>query len=489
MNPLEAILRHCAQAAPHPWYPSVFARETGTPRDSLDPHLDRLRMGGLIQLTEWMEDKGQGYVLTPEGEALLQSPRQLSRLGSGQLPPTRAQVAEDVQEEMVLPGESMRQALLATSRPRVTTWLIYLNIAVFLAGLFLAWRKGAVEEYMARSTPEALNLTGALYGPAVFLDGQWWRLLTACFVHIGLLHLAMNMFSLYMVGRPVEQMLGSGWFLLLYLLSGLCGSCGMLIENPLGGGAGASGAIWGVMSALLALVVAYRSALPPRVYLQVRSQLVMVILLNVYLTFSVANISKGGHFGGGIAGLLLAIPIDYMRVGRGLQRAFGLLFTIAVPVLAFALVFRTVDRTPELERRAREIEQERFSRSYLQRIDDTSNSAIKSYQKSLQLLNTNAQRRAPAEVEQTVKEFQERRDELHQVIDSLMQRDPFTQPRVEKQRQVAIEYLQALDELLEMTVACLRAGPDCTLRDENRRTEQEKKTRELQDRLLQSFSE
>ena len=77
---LDALLRLCGEAAPAPWYPSVYAREAGISRDSLDPDLEKLRMGGLIHLTEWVQGRGQGYKLTPVGEQVLGSPRALSHL-------------------------------------------------------------------------------------------------------------------------------------------------------------------------------------------------------------------------------------------------------------------------------------------------------------------------------------------------------------------------------------------------------------------------
>src|SRR6267378_5751680 len=91
-NPLEMILRLCAAEAPKPWYPSVYTQTTGEPRDRLDPHLDRLRLGGFVQLTDWVQGKGQGYALTPAGGQLLEQPRLLARLRNGDLPPRRDEV-------------------------------------------------------------------------------------------------------------------------------------------------------------------------------------------------------------------------------------------------------------------------------------------------------------------------------------------------------------------------------------------------------------
>src|SRR5713226_10085732 len=87
LDPLETILRQCAEAAPSPWYPSEYARTNGIHRDSLDPYLDQLRMAGLVHLTDWVPGHGQGYALTPAGEDVLKNPRQLARLLAGKWSP------------------------------------------------------------------------------------------------------------------------------------------------------------------------------------------------------------------------------------------------------------------------------------------------------------------------------------------------------------------------------------------------------------------
>src|SRR5438094_4824403 len=98
-DPLEAILRECASHTPAPWYPSRYVQETGIPRNSLDPFLDHLRLGRLIQLTEWVKDLGQGYRLTPEGEVVLHNPRQLRRLLDGTLKLPLEPPEEDLEQQ------------------------------------------------------------------------------------------------------------------------------------------------------------------------------------------------------------------------------------------------------------------------------------------------------------------------------------------------------------------------------------------------------
>src|SRR5262249_35573907 len=141
-NPLVAILQYCRAAEPDPWYPSVFARDKGIERDSLDPFLDRLRMGGLVQLTEWMQGTGQGYRLTPEGERVPGSARDLAQLQQGRVPTTGHVGAYGAAPRPAGPGshwdrgETVRAALLEPEPGRVSQVLLALNIGVFLIGLF-----------------------------------------------------------------------------------------------------------------------------------------------------------------------------------------------------------------------------------------------------------------------------------------------------------------------------------------------------------------
>ncbi len=361
MHPLEEILRQCAQAAPNPWYPSAYAQVAGVSRDSLDPHLEQLRLAGLIQLTDWVPVMGQGYVLTPAGVQALQTPRTLDRLRQGQMPapavtpyivqlPRSAPVRTGTWDR----GEAVREALLGTpSFPVVTFGLILANVLVFLAGLVLAqsWGIPASAYIMGGGNEKVLAIQqqiGFLDGEDFYLRGQWWRLLSACFGHIGLFHLGVNMYSLYVVGPLLERLWGQWRFLLLYLLSGVGGSCGMLLENPLARGAGASGALWGIMASLATWMYVNRTALPPSLIAGWRRQLLWVFVLNVIITFSIPAISKGAHFGGGLVGLIAAVPADWIALGSPSRRLLGWLGLLAVLLVCLGLVAATYTPTKDL---------------------------------------------------------------------------------------------------------------------------------------------
>jgi rhomboid protease GluP len=312
-NPLVGILQLCASSAPQPWYPSAYAKEKGIDRDSLDPHLDRLRMGGLVQLTDWVQGTGQGYRLTPEGERVLQTPRDLAVLGDGQLP------QQKIVEQVAGPqgstsawdrGEAIRNSLLDSEPPRATQVLLFANIAVFLVGLALAGKEGLASPYLAGTSPHSLGSEklweiqhelGAITGTDL-VRGQWWKLISSCFVHFGLIHLLVNMYTLYVLGPQSEKMWGRWRFLLIYFICGLGGSCAVVWNNPEAGGAGASGALWGLMTSYLAWVFLNREYLPGALSPERLRAWLSVLLINVFISM-MPGISAAAHFGGGAVGV------------------------------------------------------------------------------------------------------------------------------------------------------------------------------------------
>jgi membrane associated rhomboid family serine protease len=341
---LESILQQCAEKAPHPWYPSAYVQTSGVSRDRLDPYLDQLRMAGAIQLTEWMQGQGQGYVLTERGAGLLQNPRLRARLRQGEVPIINSsrQSQAPTDSSPWERGEATRAALTQPIVPRVTFLLIGINVVWFMAGLVLAMKQEVpLNQFIFGSTERILEETGAVSGADVYLKGQWLRLLTCCFVHVGLLHLAVNMYSLYIIGPLLEQLWGSWRFLGLYLIAGIGGSCGMLLDQPLTRGAGASGALWGVMASMFTWLLLNRRVLPPALVSMWQRQLLFTFLLNLFITFNVANISKGAHFGGGLVGLIAAIPMDYLRFGNRVQKWVAGVTLALIPVICILAVLRS----------------------------------------------------------------------------------------------------------------------------------------------------
>src|SRR5437870_3615989 len=201
--------------------------------------------------------------------------------------------------------KGVRRAAFEGTGAKVTKALIGVNVGVYVAELATG---GGVN-----GTGSTIYLHGVLFGPLIE-QGDWWRLLTAAFLHYGPVHLILNMVALYWFGSLLEERIGSGRYLLLYLVSGLAGSAGALLWSNgfLTPTVGASGAIFGILGAGLVLE-------QQRDYVFGGSAL-GIIVINFILTFSISSISKGGHIGGLVGGIVAALGIT--RFGRG-HAAYG----------------------------------------------------------------------------------------------------------------------------------------------------------------------
>jgi membrane associated rhomboid family serine protease len=222
--------------------------------------------------------------------------------------------------------KGVRRAAFEGAGAKVTKVLIGINVAVYVAELA---QGGGV--YGVNST---IYEKGFLYAPFV-ADGDWWRLMTAAFLHYGPFHLLLNMLGLYWFGSLLERRIGSGRFLLLYLVSGLAGSAGALVVSPNSATVGASGAIFGILGAGLVLE-------QQRDYVFGGSAL-GVIVANLVLTFAWSgNISVGGHIGGLIGGAAATLALSRFGRGHAAYGRAGLLGTagiVAVGVISIAVAY------------------------------------------------------------------------------------------------------------------------------------------------------
>jgi membrane associated rhomboid family serine protease len=187
-----------------------------------------------------------------------------------------------------------------TEEPTLTYILIGVNV---LAGIGSLLGGGG-------ATSSSLTQDGGL-SQHFIADGEYYRLITAGFLHAGLFHLLTNMLSLWILGSIIEPAVGHWRFGLIYFVSLLCGSFGALLLSPDELTVGASGAIFGLLSA--AAVVAWN-----RGFSLMESGLGIWIGLNLLITFTVPNISVGGHLGGLIGGAITALLLvelgDRIRV-------------------------------------------------------------------------------------------------------------------------------------------------------------------------------
>ena len=152
---------------------------------------------------------------------------------------------------------------------------------------------------------DLLLVLGAKVNSAI-ASGEIWRLVTPIFLHIGILHIGVNMYSLYIVGPPVERLFGRQRMLTIYLLSGIAGVAFSLAFSS-APSAGASGAIFGLLGALGGFLFIHRGLFGRAGSVQLR-QIVLVAVLNLAIGLS-PGIDNWGHLGGLLAGLALAYVV------------------------------------------------------------------------------------------------------------------------------------------------------------------------------------
>jgi membrane associated rhomboid family serine protease len=153
---------------------------------------------------------------------------------------------------------------------------------------------------------------GALYGPAVDIGNEYWRLVTYGFLHGGIIHIGFNMFILFQLGTMLEPSLGRARYLGIYFAALLGGAFGALLLDPDRATVGASGAVFGLMGA--AFVLQRARGIDP-----MQSGIGPLILLNLVLGFVIPNVSVGGHVGGLVAGVAAAALIEAVAQRRGSQ--------------------------------------------------------------------------------------------------------------------------------------------------------------------------
>jgi membrane associated rhomboid family serine protease len=167
--------------------------------------------------------------------------------------------------------------------PRFSKWIIFSCVALYFGFSFL----GNYDEIVVNFGLQ----------PVAVAEGQWWRLITATFLHAGILHLAFNMYAIYLLGPQLELLVGYRRFLSLYFLSALAGSVASYWFSPVDIlGVGASGAVFGLLTATIVI--------GREIHADV-SQLLVLLGINVVLGFS-GGIDWRAHFGGALAGAFLA---------------------------------------------------------------------------------------------------------------------------------------------------------------------------------------
>lgn len=202
--------------------------------------------------------------------------------------------------------EFLQRLRMVTGGPWVTYVLVAANVVVYLVNV------ASGIDFLAPSA-EKLVGWGAEYGPRT-LNGEWWRMLSSAFLHAGLVHVAVNMYALWVVGPLAERLLGHSGFAVLYTLTAITGAIASLWWNPSVIGVGASGAVCGVIGGLLGIAISRNATIPGRFLAALRRSVTNVLLINLVIGIAFPFIDNaahlGGFAGGTLLGYLLSRPIE-----------------------------------------------------------------------------------------------------------------------------------------------------------------------------------
>lgn len=215
--------------------------------------------------------------------------------------------------------------MVSNQKPLMTYVFLAISILVFLYMLLV---------YGTTTDARVLLMMGAKFNYLIIAQGEWWRLITAAFIHIGFSHILFNGISLYFMGLELEPLLGHFKFSLVYLLAALGGNLASFAFNPNNISAGASTSIFGLFASFVALAYIF----PQSTWIRQRARnFIVLIALNFINGLLIPDIDNWGHLGGAVFGFLATIVLlspkkDARQTHKGLA---GLLLL----VLMFGLLY------------------------------------------------------------------------------------------------------------------------------------------------------
>jgi rhomboid protease GluP len=466
LNPRETVLRLIATAAPEPWYPRLYAKQSVVDRDALSQCLEELALSGLVEKVAGSPETGPGVSLTREGERVLLDPEALERLRAGEplSPRDRAAV--------------LRQVLRSRTRAGVTALLVLINILVFAGGYYAARQIQADDDFFrgTRLTPQMVTLlerSGALTAADV-LEGRWWRLLTSGFVHIGFMHLLLSMLWLYLAGRFVERTWGHVRMLILFLVSVLGGSC-LGVVHHVGLNADTAGGTCGLLGAEAVWYLLNRSYLPRALRRQLWTNLALSIILLVFIG-SFKDVTRWGCYGGGAAGAIAALLLHLHRFGPPVWRWLAILGF--GPMIWYGS--HVIEQARATDKDWQEVEDKLFVERFHRPIRDIMNQSAEVYADEVQpVLETHPTRRDPEEVEAALTALAQQQSELETLAEQLVRAGPYGSPDAEEARQTSHAYVLAQAELFVLAQHILRLGDKRTDKDKQALRQQQEKVKDM----------
>ena len=218
-------------------------------------------------------------------------------------------------------NQKQAEDLFAKKDPVITKILITINIVIFVLQLVLGW--------------DVVANFGANYAPFV-KSGKFYVLITSMFIHGNLIHLLFNMYALYIIGPQVESFYGKIKYLAIYFGSGILGALlsDIFLQNSIS--VGASGAIFGLLSSIVYFGYHYRAYLDT----VIRSQIMPLIIFNIFLGIVIPNIDTFCHIGGLIGGVLVSMACGIKYKSSKSERINGFILTTIYTIFLLILLFK-----------------------------------------------------------------------------------------------------------------------------------------------------
>jgi membrane associated rhomboid family serine protease len=235
----------------------------------------------------------------------------------------------------------------------VTKILIGINVLVAILGVLISGARAAVGGGLFTGAGE-VQAFGAVIAHTVYFgndgrfydgpgpnihaypgidDGAWYRLVTAMFIHYGVLHLLLNMWALWILGRQLEAVLGRGRFLALYLLAGIGGNVAAYLFSPNALSAGASTALFGLFAAYAIIVRRLGGSL---------ASVLPILLINLIITFTIPGISIAGHLGGLVTGGMIGAGLAYAPRNARTQVQVAVIVGVLILLLFLTVIGSTL---------------------------------------------------------------------------------------------------------------------------------------------------
>lgn len=384
-----AVIQICRRLHPEPWYYRRDPIQDGIEFTNLPPVLQYLESEKLVEKAHDPISGEKGVCLSERGLRVADDPAAMERLAEG--------VAMDPSEV----GSVIRAGLRDNTVPWMTRLLVLANVVMFFWGLWLAQQAAVVQPYLAgfmgRSDPRYLQIIhtqGSVSGSDL-LDGGWWRVLAANFVHFGLLHLAMNMYALWGLGAFVERSWGRWRFLAIAFVSAVSTVCLSMAYSPPGPAAGASGIDCGILGASAVFAILYSRHLPRQMASSLWTMLITNILIMVVIGISMGLGSNLGHLGGALGGAAAALAMHVQRFGGMLGRVLGVLL---VPLLVIGAIMGLQHVRAE-NASWEEIEARRLTEKTIPHVRNTIRDAKAEYQDGVEpLIEQRPSRRDPQRI-------------------------------------------------------------------------------------------